>query len=57
MKFKLITSSGFDEYTKDLLGELLGACNKPAKFADKIKSKKSSVLGFTQSRLTVWKSY
>ena len=39
MKFKLITSSGFDEYTKDLLGELRGAFNKPAKFADKIKSK------------------
>lgn len=39
MKFKLITSSGFDEYTKDLLGELLGVFNKPAKFADKIKSK------------------
>lgn len=36
MKFKLITSSGFDEYTKDLPG----AFNKPAKFADKIKSKK-----------------
>ncbi len=39
LKFKLITSSGFDEYSKDLLGELLGTDNKPAKFADKIKSK------------------
>lgn len=38
MKFKLITSSGFDEYTKDLLGELIGVFNKPAN-ADKIKSK------------------
>ena len=39
MKFKLITSSGFDEYSKDLLEAMLGAFNKPAKFADKIKSK------------------
>ena len=50
MKFKLITSSGFDEYTKDLLGELLGAFNKGCKICRQNKVKRSQAYLVSHNR-------